>query len=141
MKKYVLNNKCFTLLEALVGIFVMGVLLYLCMNFIIILNDNQDYSYAKEETTLFISQVQEDFLSSVKVNVKKEQLKFITYNKDKITYEVDKDRLVRKVEGKGYEIVLSSVSSLSFKRVKNNVEVSIKYTDGYNYEGVLGSVK
>lgn len=136
-----MNNKAYTLLEALLGIILLTILLSLCLNFLVILKQNNNDSANQEQLVVFLGQIQEDFLSSQTFVVNPELLSLTTYNEEEITYQKQQNRLVRQVNQAGYEIVLTDLKSIEFSAQNQVVKINLVFQNNDQYEGVLGAIK
>lgn len=129
MYLYIKNNKGFTLLEGLMGMFVMSVLVMLILQMVLVLNDTMISYYNKRQDTLFIMQANRDFFKSQNTYVKDNILYFETYDKETITYEKSEDKIIRQVNNAGYEVILSNIESAKFYEENNKFYLEVKHNN------------
>ncbi len=134
------NNRGFTLLEALVGIMLMVTLLFLCSMFLHTIKDNLDDNYEENELILFISQIQKDFLEGKSIQVNKKQITIKNYVNERITYRFTGEKLIRQVNGSGQEIALLNADEISFTKDNKVVKVNVVFENGGEYYGYLGTI-
>ncbi len=139
MKKYVLNNKGFTLLETLIGLVVFSLIIIMMLNFLNVLKFNLTNNYETKQVVLFLSKVQEDILETKKVvEVSNDKLTLKNYLNENITYVKDKNRLIRKKNNQGYEIILNELENIKFEYINNILYVNLKFKNSENiYEEVI----
>lgn len=139
-KKFVSNNQAYSLLDALMGLFVMGFILFLLVTFITVLNDNYHTNEDLKQLNLFIMQIQEDIIDSEEIKVEQNKMSMVTYLEDSITYSIDEDKLIRKVNNSGYEILLNDLEEFQFVSNQGIIEIKVKFKDQEKvYEEVLTS--
>ncbi len=129
IKKYVIISDSFTLMEALISIFVMSSIIFLLLNFTILLKENINNDVYRNSFNIALVHIKEDIIESEKIIVKKEELILNKYNKDTVTYNFEKNRLVRKVNTKGYEIILSDIEKGSFELENKIIYLNIMFKD------------
>lgn len=129
-------NDGFTLLEALLSLFIMSFLLFLLINFSFTIKKSIHEGKEQKELTMLVAHMQEDLIESKKSSIFKNKLNLMKYNKEKVTYEFKNKELVRKVNGKGYEIVLQDIEGVAFYKKNNLIKMNIFYGDKINEEVV-----
>ncbi len=127
--RFVFSNRSFTLIEALISIFVMSSIIFLLFNFMSVLKNTIHHDIKKNSYTIAIIHIKEDLLETKECNVKNGELFLKLYNDVKVSYTFEKNRLVRKVNNKGYEIILSDIKMGSFINENNNIYLKIKFLD------------
>ena len=75
------------------------------------------------EWQLFIEQSKIEIKESEALNVTNSLLKFTKNNGEFVTYEMYTDKIRRKVNGSGYEILLQDIRSVNFIVEKNGVTI------------------
>lgn len=126
-KKFVMKNSGFTLMEALVSIFIMSSIIFLLLNFLLLIKENINYDKNISSYTTSIIHIKEDFLESKKYKIKKGNLFLYKYNKEDVSYIFDNNRLIRKVNDKGYEIILNNVKKLKFEKENDIVYLNVLF--------------
>lgn len=139
MKKFVPKRKAFTLLEALMGLFIMSILCMLLLTFMNINKYQQIDNKELEQITLFIIQVQKDLSNSKEAIVTKDMLTLINEEEQRITYQYDRKRLIRQVNKKGYQITLNNLDKIKFYQDKKIIKIKVIFQNKEKYEEVLGA--
>lgn len=134
-----MSDRGFTLLDTLMGMFVMGFLLILLSTMTLLLKDNYFENNERREVLLFIMQIQNDFLETKKINNSSSKLSLNFYNKKNITYKMINDKLIRQVNGKGYEVVVNNLEKCIFGYKDEVIYYELIFIDGELYKGVLGN--
>lgn len=140
-KKFVTNNQAYTLLEALMSLFIFTIVIFSLLNFLNVIETNTKNNYNFKEISLFFSQIQEDFLESKVVKIQNSQeIIFEDYVKNEIEYKYDKNRLIRQKNNKGYEIMLNKIESIEFYEKNNLIYVKVKFENiDEEYNWVINS--
>ncbi len=142
IKKYVIINDSFTLMEALISIFVMSSILFLLFNFTSLLKQNINNDIYRNSFNIALVHIKEDIIESKKITVKEEGLILKKYNKEEVSYNFEKNRLIRKVNKKGYEIILNDVEKGSFELVDKIIYLNIKFiNEKQNKKEVIYDIK
>ncbi len=142
IKKYVIINDSFTLMEALISIFVMSSILFLLFNFTSLLKQNINNDIYRNSFNIALVHIKEDIIESKKITVKEEGLILKKYNKEEVSYNFEKNRLIRKVNKKGYEIILNDVEKGSFELVNKIIYLNIKFiNEKQNKKEVIYDIK
>lgn len=66
-----------------------------------------------------------------------EKLSFRNINEDTITFEKSGDKILRKVNGTGNNIIATNVKSFSVETVGNSYKVIITFNNGYTVSGTF----
>ncbi len=141
-RKYVIKNNGFTLIEALISILIMSSIIFLLFNFLLLLKSNINYDKNRSSYTTSIIHIKEDFLESKEYEIKKGNLFLNKYNNEEVSYIFDNNRLIRKVNNKGYEIMLSDVKEVSFQKENNIIYLNVLFSgDKENKKGVIYDFK
>ncbi len=141
-KKFVFNNNGFTLLEALLGLFVMAILVLLIMQATLLLNSIMYDNYNSRQTVLFSIQTNRDIFAAKDIYTTNQQLVIDKYSGDQVTYLEKNNKLIRKVNDKGHEIILNNVDKIYFENYHNYINMEVKFLneDGI-HEQVISTVK
>lgn len=127
MHRYLNDRKGFTLLEALMGMFVMSVLFLLILQMVMVLNDNMISYYNKRQDVLFVMQANRDILKAKNIKIDDNILVFETYEGDEVSYSQSGDEIVRKVNNEGYEVVLSNIDYVNFYMANDKIYAEVKH--------------
>jgi len=142
INKNVFNNKGFTLLESLIGLFVMGVIAFLILQVTMVMGHNYDDFYQERQLILFPMQIEEDFLMADKVETSNHLLTITTHDQQVISYEFQNNKILRQVENKGGEVVLADVETCKFYQQENNIFVEVSFLgEDKKYKLFLGDKK
>lgn len=107
----------------------MSSIIFLLLNFTILLKENRNNDVYRNSFNIALVHIKEDIIESEKIIVKKEELILKKYNKETVTYNFEKNRLVRKVNTKGYEIILSDIEKGSFELENKIIYLNIMFKD------------
>lgn len=135
------DKKGFTLLEAMMGIFIMSVIALLILQVILVVSKNDLSGRNIRQLNLFTMQIQADFLSSYDVEVENEKLNFDQPD-NIVTYKMKNNKLLRQVNSKGSETALMNISKIKFEKNKDIVKMEVRFSnDKTEYHQVLGEIK
>lgn len=111
MKKFALtNNLGFTMLEAIVGMLVLSVIIFLLMSLILVMNKNNINNYFNRNTATINQMMATDVDASNKLEIKLGMIILKPLNQDKkVTYQCQGKKLVRRVNGLGGETLISNL--------------------------------
>ncbi len=129
--KYVLlNNKGYTLLECIMGMFVLSFVIIMLMFMIQVMHKNNVNNYFNRNITSLVNTLESDFLSAKKADVKLGILDLEVLEENKtISYVCSTDKLVRRVNYLGGETVISDLDSCHIFNKDDNIFVKLKYKD------------
>ncbi len=133
-KVFAIKNKAFTLTEALISIFVMSSIFFLLLNFSLILKENLGETSFRGSFIVSLVYIKEDIIESQDYKIINGDLLLYKYNGEKISYTYNKNRLVRKVEDKGYEIILSNVKNAFFEEKNKVIYLNVEFINVDNIE-------
>lgn len=132
----------FTLLEMIVCFFLLSLFFLLLprLNFIAIEN-KQSKGLNNWEWDVFIGQVQLEFrevsfVEKIVPENKGNLLRFRLRTGDEVTYEKLNNRLIRKVNTRGREVILQNVEMVSYEVTPHLLFINVEDMSGKIYEGV-----
>lgn len=134
-----MNNRAFTLLDALMGLLVMSVLIILIVQMMELVKDNYYENPNQRQVTLFLMQVQDDLIETKGIKTENNTFSLTLYNKDVVTYSQEKNQLVRKVNDEGYEVVLNQIKEIKFWLENDIVYFSLIDENEQKIKGVVGN--
>jgi len=136
-----LNEKGFTLIEALTALSVFLLLIFFLSPVFHIVLNKQDISnqIQQMEWTVFCSQVQKEIMTCSKGEVIGSKL-MLTKDTDSILYEKYGTSLRRRVNLTGHEILLQNVQEVSFVRLKNGIMLTVTDLKGKVFSATFHSV-
>ena len=118
IKKFVLIRSGYTLLESIVGMFILSIIILQVMNLILIMNKSNIENYHTKNISLLSNKMDEDFFLAKSVHVNHNILEIETLNNEKIIYKIENNKLKRTVNNKGNEILIYNIKSGHF--INNN---------------------
>jgi competence protein ComGF len=132
------NHKGFTMLEMLFSfsIFCLIASLLPIMFQILFDGDSIESRIQKMEWELFISQLKKEIQSSDFVAVINGELT-LTDGEETISYQPYQKVVRRRVDGKGHEVVLQNVETVSFSKKDSQVSVEVKDAFGVGHVAVI----
>lgn len=120
----------------------MSSILFLLFNFTSLLKQNINNDIYRNSFNIALVHIKEDIIESKKITVKEEGLILKKYNKEEVSYNFEKNRLIRKVNKKGYEIILNDVEKGSFELVDKIIYLNIKFiNEKQNKKEVIYDIK
>ena len=132
----------FTLLEMIVCFFLLSLFFLLLprLNFIAIEN-KQSKGLNNWEWNVFIGQVQLEFrevsfVEKIVPENKGNLLRFRLRTGDEVTYDKLNNRLIRKVNTRGREVILQNVEMVSYEVTPHLLFINVEDMSGKIYEGV-----
>ncbi len=142
--KNVFNNKGFTLLEAMMGMFIMAIISVLILQMMLVVTKNMNTLKNQRQLMLFIMQIQKDLISTKKIEFEENgDMKLSGYKETFIEYDFSekKHKILRQKNGKGSEIALYEVKNVNYSNINNLLEMEIDFIDKKkNYKILLGNI-
>lgn len=131
------NKNGFTLISALIALMTICVLIFLLSQFFTVLRHvSQVTPSESHDIWLSVHQLENEVLDASTITVSDQTLTFILYG-NTITYSQNGSRLVRQLNNQGFEIVLQSLSSVSFQKDGGLINMTIKTNQGVSYQWSL----
>lgn len=132
-----LSSNGFTLLEALLGLAafsMMAALLPLSVQVISNIDDIKPRLQAME-WEIFSTQIKKEIRMSEKIEPMTNRL-VLTKDSESILYEQYENKLRRKVNGTGNEVLLQNVNHVQFDKIKNGVLIKVEdiWRNHYSFE-------
>lgn len=100
------NNQGFTLLEGMTSLLVLSFLTLMWMQLLTIIVKSNELNQESIQLSLLDSRMRSDFRACKSLNTKNNALQIKLVNGDLVTYEPYEDKIIRKVNNRGYEPVL-----------------------------------
>ena len=139
IKKFVLTHKGYTLLESIIGMFVLSIIILQIMNLVLVMNKSNIENYHTKNISLLINKIDEDFLLAKEIKINANKLEINTLKDEKIVYKIENNKLKRTINEMGNEILIYNIKSGYFFN-KNGIFLKIDY--GIKDESIyLGKVK
>lgn len=129
MKKFVLANKGYTLLETLIGLIVLGVLMTLLLAMVQMMSKNNINNYFNRNVSVIVTKLENDFIAAKSTTLDNGKLKIDQYSGDKkVTYKCQGKKLVRRVNGLGGETLIDNLDSCSISSINDkSYKINITY--------------
>ncbi len=105
-----MNNSGFTLIEILVSLVVVVVSMQILLGLILTFNRPESNHQVGDKEVLLIKQLERDLILCRKIN-KLNPFHCTTYIDEAISYEISNNKLVRKINGRGYEVIYPQIDS------------------------------
>lgn len=100
------NNAGFTLLEGMTSLLVLSFLAIMWMQLVTIIVKSNEISQESVQLSLLDSRMRSDLRACKSLDIKNNIIQIKLTNGDLVTYEPYQDKLIRKVNNRGYEPVL-----------------------------------
>lgn len=125
------NSKGFTMVEALfvLLIFVSMAALFPLIYGVLYRTEEQLDPERRSEWELFVLQLRKEIYLSHSLNIQEDRITFIQ-GKDQITIEKYKESIRRRVGGRGHEIILQEIDSLTFYPCDSLLCTDAVFTNG-----------
>ena len=122
-----LSKQGFTLVETLFALSVFAIIVYFVSPLFQIMLPTRDLKghLQEMEWEVFSNQIKKEIHSTSTAVIPNEATVTFTTDAGAVTYEKYKSTLRRQVNGTGHEILLQNVAAVSFRPVKNAIEVTI----------------
>lgn len=93
------------------------------------------------EWELFVIQLHREIKESSSVTVNETNISFINKQGQNVSINKYNNLIRRQIEGKGHEIMLLKVISVTFQKVDSGIELSVVSEAGKNYSHIFRSYK
>ncbi|MGG5255071.1 competence type IV pilus minor pilin ComGF [Neobacillus sp. SM06] len=122
-----LNNQGFTLIETLFALSVFATIVYFVLPLFQIMLPTRDLNRHLQEMEwdVFSNQIKREIHSTSNAVTPNETTVIFTSEAGSVTYEKYNQTLRRQVNGTGHEILLQNVAAVSFRPVKNAIEITV----------------
>lgn len=141
LKSVLLNNQAYTLLECIMGLFVLTIVVMMLMFMVQVMQKNNINNYFNRNTTSLINTLEADFLASKKATVTLGVLDLEVLEENKtISYACSSSKLVRRVNYLGGETVISDLDACSISSKDDQIFIKVKYL-GKEKEIYVGKAK
>lgn len=137
------SNKGFTFLEMLLTFSILLVILSFISPFLHVISKNTNLEFNKLEWEVFVQQVKMEIreANEVMINNKNDTVTFKNPRGQTILYEKYGDKIRRRVDGMGHEILLQQINHVSFHHKNKLIIISVMTSDGDTYETSMTSFK
>ncbi len=133
------NQKGFTLVEMLLSLTIFFVIVSFISPILSLANPNYDTdNLATEmEWEIFIQQLTKEYRRAQHVSINEKNLSLQLNGEPLITYEPFSDKVRRRVDQSGHEVVLQFVKSIEYKHQNNLLRIKVVYKHGEIHETAI----
>ena len=144
--KFVSKNKknAFTILEALMGLMVMGVIAVLILQMVLIIANTTSDQFNHRQSILFITQFQRDLLATEHITIESENVRLEKHNEEVVYYGLRVNKIIRAHSNSllGGEVVLTNIEELKFMIDEDVLSALLRYANDKNEIKItLGTAK
>lgn len=134
------NERGFTLVEMLVTFSMLLVILSFITPFLSVLFRSNDEQFNELEWQIFIQQMKMEIREAKEITVSTNQsVSFVNAAGDVVSFEKYTDKMRRRVNRKGHEVLLQNISSVTFELKTNGYLISVLTVDGENYQAIVSA--
>lgn len=119
------SNSGIVLIEMLMSIVVVSFIMMLLMSLMTMIATSISKEHVDSKTLQISGLIIDDLVDSIDVTTTSECI-IINQNKDTVTYCIEGEKMIRRVNGKGYERVLNEVNI----KLQNNGVITLVFTTG-----------
>ncbi|WP_240620252.1 competence type IV pilus minor pilin ComGF [Peribacillus acanthi] len=139
-KNYVIllrKSEGFTILESLLALFCLVIItsLFLQISTSFLLLNKPFQSFRFQEWEVFLNQVKKEVRNSKSVTVQNNKLNLIL-DDNLILIESYQDKVRRRVNGLGHEVMLQNIISAEFEKRDSSIYLKVRHKNGFE-EGVI----
>ncbi|WP_449536960.1 competence type IV pilus minor pilin ComGF [Ferdinandcohnia sp. Marseille-Q9671] len=135
------NERGFTLVEMLVTFSMMLVILSFISPFLSVLFRSNDEQFNQLEWQIFIQQMKMEIREAKEITVStNHSVSFVNAAGDIVSFEKYTDKMRRRVNRKGHEVLLQNISSVTFELKTNGYLISVLTVDGDNYQAIVSAL-
>ncbi|MEH7380012.1 competence type IV pilus minor pilin ComGF [Bacillus sp. JJ1533] len=135
------NEKGFTFVEMLVTFSILLVILSFITPFLgVVFRDNGE-QFNKLEWQILIQQMKMEIREASEISVlSEESVSFYNAAGDVVSFEKYTDKIRRRVNNKGHELLLQHITDVTFEPRTNGFFISVVSVDGETYKALISSL-
>lgn len=134
------NEKGFTFVEMLVTFSILLVILSFITPFLgIVFRDNGE-QFNKLEWQILIQQMKMEIREASEISVNAGSVSFYNAAGDVVSFEKYTDKIRRRVNAKGHELLLQHITDVTFEPKINGFMISVVTVDGNTYQALISSL-
>lgn len=134
------NEKGFTFVEMLVTFSILLVILSFISPFLGVLYRDNNEQFNKLEWQILIQQMKMEIREASEISVSKnESVTFYNAAGDLVSFEKYTDKIRRRVNKKGHEVLLQQIMDVTFEPKTNGFLISVITVDGKTYEAIISA--
>lgn len=138
MNNFWKDNYGFTLMEMLVSLMIVCSITLIMTNIFFVMKSGEDNLEYLTSITIAKTQIYEEIFFANNMNVNFDKLIFDKENNQEIEIRFEGDKLMRYVDGKGYQVLLRDISNGEFIVKNGNIFMTVEFINGEKYEVFLG---
>lgn len=127
------------MIELLVALFVISCIMLLLLQFMYISKNNYFDNYYARQIDMLIIQSEDDFLETKKCMISENKLSLEKYDDSRVTYEFSNDKLIRKVNNRGFEVLLYELQNITFWKDGGRIYMRGVFHNDQKFEEILGN--
>jgi type II secretory pathway pseudopilin PulG len=134
----------FTILEALMGLMIMGVLAVLILQMVLLMSKSTGDLLNQRQTILYVVQLQRDLIATEHISIVNEQVKLEKHNEEIIYYGKRGNKLIRSntIYLIGGDVMLTNIGEIKFIIINDVLSMEIKYANEKTKKEItLGTAK
>jgi len=134
------NEKGFTLVEMLVTFSTLLIILSLISPFLsTVFRDNSE-QFNKLEWQILIQQLKMEVREARDISISKNaSVTFYNVTDDLVSFEKYNDKIRRRVNQKGHEVLLQQITGVTFEPNPNGFLISVVTVDGKTYQAIISA--
>ena len=134
------NEKGFTLVEMLVTFSILLVILSFISPFFGVVFRENNEQFNKLEWQILIQQMKMEVREASKITVSKNNsVSFINASGESVSFEKYNDKIRRRVNGKGHEVLLQQITGVIFESKRNGFFISVVTVDGKTHQAIISA--
>lgn len=134
----------FTMLEALMGLMIMGVLAMLILQMVLLMSKSTSDLLNERQSILYVTQIQRDLLATEHITVENNMARLEKHNEEVIYYGKRGNKIIRAHTEYliGGDVMLTNVDNLEFIYNNEVLSIVVKYgNEDSEKEIILGTAK
>ncbi|MEH7224579.1 competence type IV pilus minor pilin ComGF [Bacillus sp. JJ1566] len=135
------NEKGFTFVEMLVTFSILLVILSFITPFLGIVFRENDEQFNKLEWQILIQQMKMEIREASEISVSSSE--YVSFNNpagDIVSFEKYMDKIRRRVNKRGHEILLQNITDVTFELKTNGFLITVVTVDGKTYQALISSL-
>ncbi|THE15510.1 prepilin-type N-terminal cleavage/methylation domain-containing protein [Bacillus timonensis] len=135
------NQKGFTFVEMLVTFSILLVILGFIAPFLSVVYRDNGEQFNKLEWQILLQQMKMEIREAREITVSGgESVSFINVVGDVVSFEKYQDKIRRRVNSKGHELLLQHITDVTFEPRTNGFLITVVTVDGKTYQALISSL-
>ncbi|MCF6137884.1 competence type IV pilus minor pilin ComGF [Pseudalkalibacillus berkeleyi] len=132
------NERGHTLLETMLSLIILLAIVSIVPHFYFVLFSTDEQVLYAQEVGIFFEQADKELQGSISAVVQSDKLYLEQQNGTIISYETNGNRIIRKVDGKGFEVILQHVQSVTFTSTNTTVSITVQIGEqSFTHQSIL----